>query len=195
MTGGPFRRLYLWMMEAARHPHAVWFLGVISFAESSFFPIPPDVMLAPMVLARPRHWLRLATVTTLCSVAGGALGYAIGHYLIDWVMPSIERFGYKPAYDTAVTWFARYGFYAIIVKGLTPIPYKIFTISAGAAQMPFWPFMAASVIGPGMRFYLVAGLMQFAGPAVQERVLRHVEVLGWIFVGLLVGGFLALRYL
>jgi membrane protein YqaA with SNARE-associated domain len=193
--GGPFRRLYQWMLVTARHPHANAFLGVISFAESSFFPIPPDVMLAPMVLARPRHWFVLATITTLASVAGGAAGYAIGHYLIDWAMPVIERFGYRPAYDTAVEFFARYGFYAIIIKGLTPIPYKIFTISAGAAQMPFWPFMAASLIGRGMRFYLVAGVVQFAGPAVQERVLRHIEILGWTFVCLLIGGFIALKYL
>ena len=193
--GGPFRRLYLWMLHAARHPHADYFLAVISFAESSFFPIPPDVMLAPMTLARPRHWALLATITTLSSVAGGALGYFIGSHLIEWAMPAIERFGYRAAYDTAVDWFARYGFYAIIIKGLTPIPYKIFTISAGAAQMPFWPFMGASLIGRGMRFYLVAGVMQFAGPAVQERMLRHVEVIGWVFVTLLIGGFIALKYL
>jgi membrane protein YqaA with SNARE-associated domain len=189
----PFRRLYDWMLRAARHPHADWYLGTISAAESSVFPVPPDVMLAPMVLARPQHWHYLAALTTVASVIGGAVGFAIGYYALDFALPLIDRLGYTEAYHTAVDWFARYGFWAVIVAGFTPIPYKVFTISAGAALMPLAPFMLASLLGRGTRFFLVAGLVRAVGPRIEPLVLRHINWFGWLFLLLLVAGFLLVK--
>lgn len=180
-----FSRLYDGMMRASRHRHADVWLGVVSFAESSFFPIPPDVMLAPMAMARPRQWAWLAAITTVTSVLGGVFGYLLGYLLLDAVLPLIENVGYRPAYDTAVSWFERYGFWAVFVAGFTPIPYKVFTISAGAAGMAFAPFVAGSVIGRGLRFFLVAGLVRALGPAFEKHLLRYVDVLGWALVALI----------
>lgn len=183
-----FGRLYDWMMVASRHRHATWYLGAISVAESSFFPVPPDVMLAPMTLARPRDWVFLATLTTLTSVAGGMLGYLIGHYLLDAAMPLIEQWGYLPAYKTAVGWFERYGFWAVFAAGFTPIPYKVFTISAGAAQMALLPFLLGSVVGRGGRFFLVAGLVRALGPRFEAQLAKSVDAIGWSALALLVIG-------
>jgi membrane protein YqaA with SNARE-associated domain len=181
-----FSRLYVWALQASRHRHADWYLGGVSVAESSFFPIPPDVMLAPMTLARPADWLWLAGLTTVCSVLGGLLGYAIGLFLLDVALPLIERAGYLPAYETAVDWFARYGFWAIFLAGFTPIPYKVFTISAGAAQMALIPFVAGSLVGRGLRYFLIAGLVRVLGVRFEQQLFRHIDLLGWISVLLVV---------
>lgn len=183
-----FGRLYDRMLDAARHPYADWYLGVVSVAESSFFPIPPDVMLAPMALARPREWVFLATLTTLTSVIGGLIGYAIGHFALDAAMPLIEQWGYRPAYDTAVLWFERHGFWAIFVAGFTPIPYKIFTVSAGAAHMALLPFILGSLIGRGGRFFLVAGLLGVLGPRIEPRLRQFVDAIGWVTLAAVVIG-------
>lgn len=185
-----FARLYAWMQRAARHRRAAWWLAAISAAEASFFPVPPDVMLAPMALEQPRAWFRLATICTLASVIGGIGGWLLGHYLIVQLLPWLERLGYSPAYDATRAFFAKYGFWAIILKGLTPIPYKIVTITAGAVAMPLPAFVAASFIGRGLRFYLVAGLLGLAGPAVEPWIARYIDYVGWVFLALLVGGFL-----
>lgn len=188
-----FGRLYRWMRAAAQRPGAVWLLIAMSAAEASFFPIPPDIMLAPMTLARPRAWFWLASVTTVASVVGGVGGYAIGHYLIHWAYPLIVSMGYQGAYDSAKDFFARYGFWALIIKGLTPFPYKIFTISAGAVAMPLLPFVAASIIGRGMRFFLVAGLVRLVGARAEPAIARYIDWIGWIFLVLIVSGFWWLR--
>ncbi|MFC4251361.1 MAG: YqaA family protein [Sinimarinibacterium flocculans] len=188
---GPFGRLYDWMMRASRHRHANWYLGAVSAAESSFFPIPPDVMLAPMTLARPRDWAFLALLTTAASVLGGLLGYAIGHFLLDAALPLIERLGYLPAYVKVGAWFERYGFWAVFVAGFTPVPYKIFTISAGAAQMGLLPFVVGSLVGRGGRFLLVAGLIRIAGPRIEPTLRRYVDAIGWTVLVLLAVGLLA----
>lgn len=180
-----FRRLYDWMMRACAHRHAPWYLGVVSFAESSFFPIPPDVMLAPMSLASPQRAWHYAALTTATSVAGGVLGYLIGLYALDLAMPLIIEHGYLPAYERAQSWFARWGFWAVFLAGFTPIPYKVFTISAGAAAMPFAPFLLGSAIGRGMRFFLVAGLVRWAGPRIEPRILPFIDRIGWATVGLI----------
>lgn len=184
-----FGRLYAWMRRAALHPRAEWILAAASAAEASFFPIPPDVMLAPMVLERPHAWFRLATITTVSSVVGGVGGWLIGHYLIGLVLPLLQHLGYGPAYDGMRAFFAKWGVLAVIVKGLTPIPYKIVTIAAGAAQMPLLPFVLASIVGRGMRFYLVAGAMRLAGPKVEPVLARYIDLVGWGVIALLVGGF------
>ncbi len=172
-------------MHWARHRHAPWYLGGLSFAESSFFPIPPDVMLAPMSLANPSRALWFALITTLASVAGGVFGYMIGLFAFDLVEPLIREGGHWDKYLLAQEWFARWGFWAIFIAGFSPIPYKVFTIAAGVAAMPLAPFVVASLVGRGARFFLVAGLMALGGPRMETALHRYVDRLGWAMVVLI----------
>lgn len=189
-----FTRLYDRVMHWARHRHAAWYLGGLSFAESSFFPIPPDVMLAPMSLARPRRAWFYALITTLTSVAGGLLGYAIGHFALEWLTPLIGEGGrWHEHYLHAHAWFAKWGFWAVFLAGFSPIPYKVFTITAGTLAMPLPPFVLASCIGRGMRFFMVAGLLAWGGPRMEAMLRRYVEWLGWLLVVLAVVAYLLLR--
>lgn len=181
-----FSRLFDRTLELSRHPRAPWYLGALSFAESSFFPIPPDVMLGPMVLARPERAWALALLTTLASVAGALIGYLIGMLAIDLVVPVIDYFGYAEGYAEAQAWFRKWGFLAVVVAAFTPIPYKLFTIAAGAMSMVLVPFLAASLVGRGGRFFLVAALVAWGGPRVEAQLRRHVDTLGWIVLGLIV---------
>ncbi len=173
-------------MRGARHRHAPWWLAALSFAESSFFPVPPDAMLMPMAVARPDRAWRYALITTAASVAGGLAGWLIGHYAMEAVAPWVQRAGYWPAYLEAQAWFARWGVWAVLLAGFSPIPYKVFTLSAGAAAMPLAPFLLASLAGRGLRFWLVAGLAAWAGPRAVPWVRRHVERIGWATVALAV---------
>ncbi len=175
-----FTILYDKVMCWARHPRAGWYLAGLSFAESSFFPVPPDVMLAPMSMARPQRAWRLALLTTLASVAGGALGYLIGRLAFDAIAPFLHDWGYWGAYQQARSWFDAWGFWAIFVAGFSPIPYKVFTITAGVVSMPFLPFVLASFIGRGARFLLVAQLMAWGGEAMEQRLRRWVDWIGWL---------------
>ncbi len=181
-----FSRLLDRCLEWSRHRHAPWYLGALSFAESSFFPIPPDVMLAPMVLAERRKAWSFALLTTVTSVIGGLAGFAIGALAIEWAMPTLERVGYIDAFDRAQAWFGKWGFWAILAAGFSPIPYKIFTIAAGAMAMPLLPFSLASIVGRGARFFLVAGLIYFGGEPLERNLKRYVDVLGWTVVALIV---------
>jgi membrane protein YqaA with SNARE-associated domain len=183
-----FGRLYDATLRAAQHRHAQWYLAINSVAEATFFPIPPDVMLVPMTLAQPARWWRLAALTTATSVLGGVLGYLIGYYLLDVALPVIDDWGYRTAYDTAVGWFEHYGFWAILAAGFTPIPFKVFTISAGAAQMHLLPFVVGAAIGRGGRFFLVAAAMRWFGPRFEPQLKRYVDVLGWATLGAIVVG-------
>ncbi len=177
-----FSALYTRAMSWAAHRHAPWYLAGLSFAESSFFPIPPDVMLAPMALAqRNRAWF-YAALTTVASVLGGVFGYLIGVLALEMIAPWVQRAGYWPAYETAVSWFAEWGVWAIVLAGFTPIPYKVFTIAAGAAGMPFLPFVLGSVVGRGGRFFLVAGLMRWGGEGMQRILRDYVDHIGWVMV-------------
>lgn len=180
-----FSKLYERAMHWARHRHAPWYLGGLSFAESSFFPIPPDVMLAPMSLANPSRALWFALITTLASVAGGVFGYMIGLFAFDLVEPLIREGGHWDKYLLAQEWFARWGFWAIFIAGFSPIPYKVFTIAAGVAAMPLAPFVVASLVGRGARFFLVAGLMALGGPRMETALHRYVDRLGWAMVVLI----------
>lgn len=189
-----FSPLYASAMRWARHARAPWFLGALSFAESSFFPVPPDVMLAPMCLANPRRAWFFALLTTLASVAGGLFGYALGYFALDALMPWLEGSSYWPAYQTAVHWFETYGFWAIFVAGFSPIPYKVFTIAGGAMAMGLLPFTIASAIGRGLRFFLVAGLMAWGGPRMEAALHKYVDRLGWATVAAVVIGVAVYAY-
>ena len=175
------------------HRHAERWLALLSFAESSFFPVPPDAMLIPMAVARPERALRYALVTTTASVAGGVAGWLIGHYALELATPWIQRAGYWDAYLAAQAWFARWGVWVVVLAGFSPIPYKAFTISAGAAAMPILPFVLASAAGRGARFLLVAGLAAWAGPRSMPWVRRHVERIGWASVAVAVVAWLVWR--
>ncbi len=179
-----FSTLYRFALEWARHPRAPWFLGGLSFAESSFFPIPPDVMLAPMCLANPSRAWGFALLTTATSVFGGMLGYLIGLYAFSAIEPFLRESHYWASYQAAVAWFERWGFAAVFVAGFSPIPYKVFTVAAGALSMAFPPFVAASAVGRGARFFLVAGLMAWGGARMETALHRYVDRIGWVTVAL-----------
>ena len=189
-----FTHLYDATLRWARHRHAPRYLGALSFAESSFFPIPPDVMLMPMSLANPQRAMWFATITTLASVVGGIAGYAIGYFALEWVEPLIANGGrWASAYSTASGWFQRWGFWAVLIAGFSPIPYKVFTIAAGALTMAFLPFVLASAIGRGARFFIVAALVAWGGPRMEARIRTWVEGIGWTLVALGVVTSLAVR--
>ena len=188
-----FTHLYDRVLQWSKHRHAPAYLGALSFAESSFFPIPPDVMLAPMVLARPARAAWLAGLTTITSVIGGLAGFAIGVWAIDAVMPLLERFEYVDEFERASAWFVKWGFWAVLAAGFSPIPYKVFTIAAGALAMNLPIFAVASVVGRGARFYMVAGLVAWGGPRVEAHLKRYVDVIGWTLVVLLIAAYFLLR--
>ncbi len=181
-----FGPLYDRVLSWAGHEHAERYLGLLSFAESSFFPIPPDVMLAPMCLAqRPRAW-RFALITTVASLLGGIAGYAIGYWLFDSLQPWLETTKYWDAYLTGRLWFERWGVWAVFVAGFSPIPYKIFTISAGVAMLALPGFIIASLLGRGARFFLVAGLVVAGGEQMTTVLPKYIERIGWTVVAIAV---------
>ena len=190
-----FGHLYERVIGWARHPHAERYLGGLSFAESSFFPIPPDVMLAPMCLANRQHAWRFAAITTVTSLLGGIAGYALGYFLFEAVEPWLREMGYWPAYLKGKEWFDTWGIWAVFVAGFSPIPYKIFTISAGVAALSFPGFVIASLIGRGARFFLVAGLIVAGGQRMEQMIPRYVERIGWgvVVIVVAVGVGLSLR--
>lgn len=190
------RRAYDWTMRMAAHrkaPHALFW---VSFAESSVFPIPPDVMLIPMVVAnRAKAWF-YATVCTIGSVLGGILGYAIGYFLYEtlgtWVINLYGLAAQAEAYRAA---YQDWGLWIILIKGLTPIPYKLVTIASGAAAFDFWVFIAASIVTRGGRFFMVAALLYWFGEPIREFIERRLTLVTTAFVVALVGGFVVVRYL
>ena len=181
-----FSSLYNKLLNWARHPKAPRYLGILSFAESSFFPIPPDVMLMPMVLAKPKNWLYLATLTTVTSVLGGITGYFIGLFAFETLQPLIVQWGYGEKIELAKSLFEEWGIWIIFAAGFSPIPYKIFTITGGALSMALIPFIFASIIGRGARFFTISALLAWSGPKMEPVILRYIEWLGWIIVGALV---------
>lgn len=174
-----FGPLYERVMRWSRHRHAEWYLGAMSFAESSFFPIPVDVMLAPMCLAQPQRAWRFALNATLLSVLGGLAGYAIGFLTFEAVEPWLRDSHYWDPYLTARAWFDDYGMWAVFVAGFSPIPYKVFTIAAGVAALSLPGFFIASLIGRGARFFLVAAFVRYAGVRLEARLIQYIERIGW----------------
>lgn len=189
-----FSTLYSMTLSWAAHRHASWYLGGLSFAESSFFPIPPDVMLAPMALAKREKAWRYATITTVASVLGGVFGYMIGMFAFEMVEPLLHDFGYWDRFQKAVVWFEEWGFWVVFLAGFSPIPYKVFTISAGTVGMALFPFVLASIIGRGARFFLVAGLVRWGGEKIDQLLKDYVDRIGWLIVALVIILYLAFKF-
>jgi len=174
-------------MKAARHEKSPYYLSIMSFAESVFFPIPVDVMLAPMSLAKPNRAMYFALLATIFSVAGGAVGYLLGYLAYDSVvMPIVEAVGYQDKLAMAERWFTEKGIWVVFIASFTPLPYKICTITAGVMQMAFLPFMLVSLVGRGLRFFLVASLMKWGGEKMEHQLKKWIDAIGWVVVVLIV---------
>jgi len=194
---GWFRRLYDWVLSWAGRPQGPAALGVLAFAESSFFPVPPDPLLIALCLGAPRRSLWFATICAAASVVGGVAGYAIGWGV--WALVSDFFFTYVPgvspeAFERVRALYDRWDFWAVFVAGFTPIPYKVFTLSAGVFQISFPVFVAASLVGRSARFFVIAGLIYAFGPGIQGFIDRHFDRLVWLFFFLLVAGFLVIEF-
>ncbi len=190
------QRTYAWMMKKAAHPHAIWWLAAISFIESSFFPIPPDIMLIPMILAAPSRWFSIAFVCTVSSVIGGFLGYAIGYYFMDTIGVGIfQTLGLAEKFNNFKPYVDEYGVWAIIIKGATPIPYKLITITAGAFKFDLLSFALASIVARGMRFFLIALLLRLFGEPIRAFVEKRLKLVMLVAALLFIGGFAALKLL
>jgi len=181
-----FESIYNGVMKFSRRREAPWYLALLSFVESFILPFPPpDVMLAPMALANPSRAMRYAALTLFFSVLGGLVGYLIGAYLFDVVEPYIIAWGYQDRFEKVTMWFEYWGFWAVLVAGFSPVPYKIFTISAGVLNLALLPFVLASIIGRGARFFLLAWCLAKYGPTIEPRLVRYIEYIGWAVVGIL----------
>lgn len=177
-----FSYLYNKTITWSANPRASYFLAGVSLAESSVFPIPPDVMLISMGLATPMRAWRYAAIATLFSVLGGAIGYVIGGYGMALLEPFLFTTNYYHNYLQIRHWFDLYGVWIVLLAGFTPLPYKLFTITAGAMHMAFFPFLLASAIGRGLRFFLVSGLLYFIGEKIETRLRQYIEIIGWLTV-------------
>ena len=189
-----FKKTLEHVLAWSAHPRAPLYLGAVSFAESSFFPIPPDVLLAPMVLSRPEQAWRLAAWTTLCSVFGGVAAFTVAMFAGDAVSAVLHGNGYGESYVAAQAWFATWGFWAVLVAGFSPIPYKVFAFAAGGMSMLLPAFILASIAGRGGRFFLVAALCARGGPRMQSVLKRYVDRIGWGMVAVGVVWFLVHRF-
>ena len=190
------RSLYDWTLRMAEHRHALWVLACVSFIESSVFPIPPDVLMIPMILARPsRAWL-IAGIALVSSVLGGMLGYAIGAFAYQEIgQPILAALGKGEAMEAFSTRFNDFGFWAVLTAGVTPFPYKVNTIMSGWTAMPVGTFIATSILARGIRFFLVAALLWKFGAPVRDFIERRLGLMTILFILLLFGGFYATRFL
>lgn len=190
------QKLYNWTLSLAATPYALWALFVVAFAESSVFPIPPDILLIPLILAAPQRAFLIAGICTLASVLGGALGYYIGAELFDAVAAPVLAFYDKMAeFDAFKARFLEQGHWAVLFAGVTPFPYKVITITSGATGMSFWAFMFWSVIARGLRFFVVAALLWKFGVPIRDFIERRLGLMFTVFMALLVGAFFLVRYL
>lgn len=190
------RRLYDWTLSLAAHPHALWALALVSFMESSFFPIPPDILMIPMILAAPSRAFLIAGVCLIASVLGGIAGYGIGYFFYDQIgQPILEALG-KGAY--AAEFNARFndlGFWPVLIAGLTPFPYKVITIMSGWTGLPLGTFIITSIVARGIRFFLVAALLWKFGAPIRDFIERRLGLMFALFLALLAAGFYVLRFL
>ncbi len=188
-----FRPLYERTLGWAAHPQAAWYLALLSFVEAIIFPVAPEIMLAPMVLARPARWARYAAISLGCSLAGALIGYALGHFAFDAVRPLLARMGWLAGLDELVLrlrsdvlahpWNA---FWMLVLAGFVPVPLKVFTWAAGIVGMPLLPFVGGMVVGRGKRVFLLAGLIRLGGKRAEQALHRWIEWIGWAAVGLIV---------
>ena len=187
-----FRPLYDWVIRLSAHPRALHVLALISFAESSFFPIPPDAMVIPMVLANRKKAMAIAAVCTVSSVVGGLAGYGIGYFLYEtlgsWL---IDLYGLQQGSQDFQAWYAKWGVWVILIKGLTPIPYKLVTIASGAAHFNLLAFTLASIATRGVRFFAIAALLSVYGEPVRAFIEKRLDTIAWIFLIAVVGGIVA----
>lgn len=189
-----FGPLYDLTLSWARHRRAPAYLVGMSAAESVIFPVPPDVMLAPMVLAQPHKWVRFAALCTAASVAGGLLGYLLGHYALEAIWPWVLKMGWEPRFNEVQDLFERYGFWIVFVAAFTPIPFKVFTIASGATGIAMVPFLLGSIIGRGARFFLVSGLIAWGGTRLEGVLRKYIEALGWGVAVLVIAGLAWLEF-
>ena len=179
-----FSYLYTHMLAWSGHRHAPYYLAGLAFAESSFFPIPPDIMLISMGLAKPKNAWHYALITTIFSVLGGCFGYLLGFFGMALIEPYISSSVYAPTYEHVREWFQEWGVWVILLAGFSPIPYKIFTVTAGMMHMLFWPFFLASLIARGARFFLVSTLLVLFGEQIERHLRRWIEWIGWMLVSI-----------
>ena len=190
------RGLYNWVLGLAGHRHALWALAVIAFVESSVFPVPPDVLMIPMIVAAPRRAFVIAAVATLASVTGGMLGYYIGWGLMDTVgRPVLAFYGAEGSFEQLASRFNDYGAWAVLIAGVTPFPYKVITIFSGATQLNLALFVTVSFVARALRFFLVAALLWRFGPPMRDFIERRLGMVFTVFVVLLIGSFYFVRYL
>ena len=195
-AGRMIRALYDWTIRLADHPKALWALGIVSFVESSFFPIPPDVLMIPMIIARPsRAWL-IATVALVTSVLGGLFGYFIGAVLWEAVgQPILEFYGKTDAAEVFSERFNQYGAWAVLIAGITPFPFKVITIVSGWTGLSLPVFIISAIVARGFRFFIVAGLLWAFGAPIRDFIERRLGLMFTLFMVLLIGGFALVKYL
>ncbi|MFY2764207.1 YqaA family protein [Arenimonas sp. MALMAid1274] len=181
-----FKPLYLKALHWSRHRHAPALLTGLSFIEAIFFPVPPEMMLAPMSLAQPKRAMWFATLSLAGSMVGMFIGYALGYYAVEMAMPLVESLGYADQFESIKQQAAENGFWLLLIAGFTPIPFKIFTIASGAVGMPLLPFFFGALIGRGKRVYLVAGAIRLGGARAEAALHRYIEPIGWFALALLV---------
>ncbi len=190
------RKLYDWVFRLAEHKRATWALGAVSFAESSVFPIPPDTLLIPMVLANRKKWIFYAFICLVASILGAYLGYFIGAFLYESIGKSILAFyGKEDAFQGIVEWYNKWGGWGVLLAAVTPFPYKVLTIFSGATGLDLFTFTIVSIIGRGFRFFLVAWLLYVVGDPIREFIEKRLGLMFTIAMVLLVGGFVAVKFL
>lgn len=182
-----FQPMYAKAMQWAQHKNATGLLTALSFIEAFIFPVPPEMMLAPMCLAKPKSGLWYASISLAASLVGMFVGYAIGHFAIDMAMPFIEKIGYGAKFEDIKTQAIDNGFWLLVIAGFTPVPFKIFTLAAGAVGMPILPFFFGALIGRGKRVYLVAGAIRLGGEKAEAQLRKYIEPIGWAATLLLIG--------
>jgi len=190
------RGLYNWTMGLAGHRHALWALAIVSFAESSIFPIPPDILMIPMILARPNRAFLIASVCLIASVLGGIAGYAIGALFYDQIgAPILAALGKADAMAEFNTRFNDLGFWPVLIAGLTPFPYKVITIMSGWTGLPLGTFIVTSIIARGIRFFVIAALLRQFGAPLRDFIERRLGLIFTVFIIILLGGFYAVRFM
>ena len=195
-TANPIKKLYDWTLHWAETPHSTWALFILAFCESSFFPIPPDVLLIALAVALPKKALKYALVCSAGSVLGGCFGYLIGYEFYEYLgKPIIDFYNITDKFNTVSIHYQDNAFAAIAIAGFTPIPYKVFTIVAGVCKVNIFTLILASVLGRSGRFFIVAGLFYLFGPKIKIFIEKYFNILTILFIILLIGGFVAIKYL